>query len=56
MRACLVLALLIGGLGAVLRTRLPVTPADAAFRAVVRDYGAAPVPVESGNMRETSAP
>ncbi len=65
MRTCLLLALAIGGLGLALRTMLPVTPADAAFRQVVRDYGAAPHgeapgernPVErSGNTRETSAP
>lgn len=56
MRTCLLLALAAGLLGLGLRLVLPVIPADAAFREVVRYYGADRPPGESGNMRETSAP
>ncbi len=37
---CLLLALLIGGAGFGLRRALPVTPVDAAFRAVLSAYAA----------------
>jgi hypothetical protein len=37
---CLVLALVIGGAGLGLRRALPVTPVDAAFRAVLSAYAA----------------
>lgn len=56
MRTCLLLALATGLLGLALRHALPVIPADAAFRGVVRYYGADRPAGESGNMRETSAP
>ncbi|WP_331295701.1 hypothetical protein [Methylobacterium hispanicum] len=56
MRICLLLALAAGLLGLALRLLLPVIPADASFREVVRYYGADRPPGESGNMRETSAP
>ncbi|MGV7031239.1 hypothetical protein [Methylobacterium symbioticum] len=55
MRTCLVLALALGALGVTLRLALPVTPADASFREVVRYYGA-DGQAAAGNMRETSAP
>lgn len=35
---CLLLALLIAGLGVTLRRALPVTPVDGAFQAVLRAY------------------
>jgi hypothetical protein len=35
---CLLLALLIAGLGVALRRALPVTPVDGAFAAVLRAY------------------
>ncbi|WP_204165254.1 hypothetical protein [Methylobacterium radiodurans] len=56
MRTCLLLALATGLAGLALRLALPVTPADASFREVVRHYGADRPPGESGNMRETSGP
>ncbi|GJD89984.1 hypothetical protein BHAOGJBA_3518 [Methylobacterium hispanicum] len=56
MRICLLFALAAGLLGLALRLLLPVIPADASFREVVRYYGADRPPGESGNMRETSAP
>ncbi len=37
---CLLLALLIAGLGMALRRALPVTPVDGAFEAVLRAYAA----------------
>ncbi len=37
---CLLLAVLVGGLGIGLRRAVAVTPVDAAFRAVLRAYGA----------------
>ncbi|WP_331289247.1 MULTISPECIES: hypothetical protein [Methylobacterium] len=41
---CLVLALLIGGLGLGLRRTVAVTPVDPAFRAVLRAYAAPDAP------------
>ncbi len=38
MTRCLLLALLIAGLGLTLRRAVPVTPVDAAFRTVLRAY------------------
>jgi hypothetical protein len=55
MRTCLILALATGVAGLALRLALPVRPADASFREVVRYYGAAG-PEGPGNMRETSMP
>jgi hypothetical protein len=45
MTRCLLLALLVAGLGLTLRRAVPVTPVDAAFQSVLRAYatpGAAP--------------
>jgi hypothetical protein len=45
MTRCLLLALLVAGLGLTLRRAIPVTPVDAAFQSVLRAYatpGAAP--------------
>ncbi|MBP1181285.1 hypothetical protein [Methylobacterium sp. PvR107] len=38
--SCLILAVLLGGAGLGLRRALPVTPVDAAFRAVLSAYAA----------------
>ncbi|MGU3544340.1 hypothetical protein [Methylobacterium sp. A52T] len=46
---CLVLALLIGGLGLGLRCAVAVTPVDPAFRAVLRAYA---VPDASGGPQQ----
>ena len=46
---CLVLALLIGGLGLGLRRAVAVTPVDPAFRAVLRAYAA---PDASGGTQQ----
>ena len=48
---CLLLALLIAGLGLALRRALPVTPVDGAFAAVLRAY-AAPQPDDQERSRD----
>jgi hypothetical protein len=48
---CLLLALLIGGLGVGLRRAVAVTPVDDAFRAVLRAY-AAPDPAGGPQQHE----
>jgi hypothetical protein len=47
----LILAFLVAGFGLVLRMANPPLPVDAAFRDVLRSYGA-----EISNTRETSSP
>ncbi|MCJ2072083.1 hypothetical protein MKK75_25330 [Methylobacterium sp. J-030] len=51
---CLLLALLIAGLGVALRGALPVTPVDGAFRAVLRAYASpqSAAPPGSGDRQQ----
>ncbi|MCP1548355.1 MULTISPECIES: hypothetical protein [Methylorubrum] len=52
---CLLLAVVSGVLGLTLRLTLPVTPADASFRDVMRLYQSQAAPTGS-NTLETSPP
>ena len=54
---CLLLALLMAGLGLVLRQGLPVTPVDAPFRAVLQAYATPQTaPRDASSTAETSPP
>ena len=52
---CLLLAVLIAGLGLGLRLAMPVAPVDGPFRDVLRAYGTQGEPAPS-NTGETSSP